>query len=393
MTHTRKLLGAKVCLTFVAVAGLTAGFAAPAGAAAAPTMDTSLIDKAQVEVIARLVGEQRQTFAGASIDEAAGVLTVQYDRDAGLPSAKSKLSEANPAGAAVRGAKIKLVLTPVQHSHEELDAVRAKMRSDKAWSLAAKNVIVQDNVDLKRNIVAIGVTAITPELTAQAARTFGDLAYLYVTHRLDRAVSRDLDTPPLKVGARIWSATSGCSSGFVIRNLTTQEKRMVTAGHCGPLGTAWTTGTGAAVGTTVARTFGPGLLDVSYIGGGSYLSWMWVGTPTSGVGVAVGGYYTSLVGRKLCTDGATSGEVCTGTVTAIEICHTFSDGIETCRLDDMTSDGTFTMTRPGDSGGPVITPPGLDQVAGIIIGGGGTRTLFHWYANVVPAGWVAHPYP
>jgi hypothetical protein len=36
--------------------------------------------------------------------------------------------------------------------------------------------------------------------------------------------------------------------------------------------------------------------------------------------------------------------VCTGTVTAIEICHTFSDGIETCRLDDMTADGGFTMT-------------------------------------------------
>jgi hypothetical protein len=393
MTHTPNPLRAKVCLTFVAIVGLTAGLAVPAGAAAAPTMDTSLIDKAQVEAIARLVGEQRQTFAGVSIDEDAGVLTVQYDRDAGLPSAKSKLSEAASAGTAVRGAKIKLVLTPVQHSHQELDAVRARMRSDKSWALAAKDVIVQDHVDLNRNIVAIGVTAITPELTAQAERVFGDLAYLYVSKRADRAVSRNLDSPPLKVGSRILSGGAGCSSGFVIRNLTTQEKRMVTAGHCGVLGSAWTTGTGAPVGTIVARNFTPGGLDAAYIGGGSYLSWMWVGPATSGVGVAVTGYYLSLVGRKLCTDGATSGEVCTGTVTAIEICHTFSDGIETCRLDDMTSDGDFPMTRPGDSGGPLITPPGLDEVAGIIIGGGGTRTFFHWYANVVPAGWVAHVYP
>jgi hypothetical protein len=211
-----------------------------------------------------LVGEQRQTFAGVSIDEAAGVLTVQYDRDAGLPSAKSTLSKADAARTAVRGEKIKLVLTPVKNSHQELDGVRARIRSDQGWAGAAKGAIVQHHVDLKRNIVAIGVTAITPELSAQAARAFGDLAYLYVAERAERAVSRNLDTSPLKVGSRIFSGGAGCSSGFVIRNLTTQEKRMVTAGHCGVVGGVWTTGSGAPAGTMVARNFVDGGLDAAY---------------------------------------------------------------------------------------------------------------------------------
>jgi hypothetical protein len=389
-------VGAKVFTTLVAVAGLSVSLAAPAHAVAAPTVDTSFIDKAQLDAIAQLVTDQRQTFAGISIDEAAGVLTVQYDRDAGLVSAKSKLSKTDTAATGTRGEKIKLVLTPVSNSLKELDDVRARTRSDKEWARVAKDLIVQHHVDLKRNIVAIGVTAITPEVKAQASETFGDMAYLYVTKRGSRDVSRDRDEPAVKVGARINSATGGCSTGFVIRNATTQEKRMVTAGHCGPLGTVWRTGSGAPAGTTVARTFVDGGLDVSYLGGVSYLSWMWVGPWNSGLGVPVNAYYLSLPGRKLCSDGATSGEVCTGTVAEIDICHTFDDGIETCWLDSITPDGGVTLTRPGDSGGPMITPPGRDEVAGIIIGHSSiptVRSFFHWYANVVPAGWVAHPYP
>lgn len=367
------------------------GVAVPAQAAA-PSVDVSVIDESRIDAIAELVRQQRQTFGGISIDEAAGTLTVRYDRDAGLPSAKDKLSK-TATGTAVRGKKIKLVLTPVGNSLRELDAVRERVRSDADWARAVKDVIVQHHVDVERNIVAIGVTRITPELKAQASRAFGDLAELYVAQRAHRGVSRDLDQPPVKAGSRIRSGGSGCTSGFVIRNTTTNEKRMVTAGHCGALNSVWTTGSGAAAGTMVARDFTDGGVDAGYLGGGSYQSWMWVYGPTSNLGVGVGGYYTSLPGRKLCTNGATSGEVCTGTVGSVDVCHTFDDGIETCWLDTLTPDGSFTMTRPGDSGGPVITPPGADEIAGIIIGVQGSTTFFHWYANVVPGGWVAHPYP
>ena len=373
-----------------------------AAQAAAP----SYVDESSVDALALAVAADRQTYGGVSVDEATGILTVRYDDAAGLGAAQSKLRSYTapwhapastvdnrivaPRGATQpkgqsSGRQYKLVLTEVTHSLSELDAVRSKL------STFAPGVVSEKYVDVPHNRVALGVTRLTPELTAAAQRTFGDVVSLHEAARPARAFSSRVDDfEPWTAGIRIWSPTSGCSSGFFIRNLNTTQKRMVTAGHCGPVGTPWTNN-GDPVGTTVVRNFTDGGFDVSYIGGRTYEAWSYVGGPVSEVGQWITGTYLSLVGRQFCTNGATSGEVCTGTVSAIDACITFSDGIETCFLDIMNASGV-TLVRPGDSGGPVINTPAVDptsiKIGGIIIGNGQSGSYFHSYHYLIPSGWT-----
>jgi hypothetical protein len=383
MANNSRTYVAKVSLALIGLLSLIAGPAAAAHAAEPPQIDQSRIDE-----LATTVAAERGTFGGVSIDEAAGTLTVRYTVGAGPQTAQGRLSKFT--GAHQQGAKrIKLVLVPVRHSLSELDTVRDRMAADQRWTSVSSNVVSQTYVDVAHNLVAVGVTKITPEVTEVARAEFGDLVSLHVAARPDRT-SRTDDFEPWTVGIRIWSATAGCTTGFVIHSTTTTAKRMVTAGHCGAVGTAWNNN-GDPVGSTVVRNFTDGGFDVSYIGGRTYEPWSYVGGPTSDVGQAITGTYLSLVGRKFCTNGATSGEVCSGTVTAIDACITFSDGIRTCFLDVLTADGSFTLTRPGDSGGPVINipsvSPGSILIGGIIIGGG-NPTYFHSYHYLIPSGWA-----
>jgi hypothetical protein len=369
----------------------------------------SYVDESSIDAVATAVAANRDTFGGVSLDAKAATLTVRYADEAGLASAATALKSFTapwrgpttaPAATArnmsstrglarpnakpnpATGRQVKLVLVEVDHSLAELDVVRSQLAKDPAW----KQVVAEEYVDVATNRVSVGVTQLTSGLADLARRSFGDLVTLHTAVRPDRT-SRTDDFEPWTVGIRIWSAAGGCSTGFVIRNLTTGVKRMVTAGHCGPVGTAWNNN-GDAVGTTVSRNFVDGGLDVSYIGGRTYEPWAYVGGPTSNIGQWITGTYLSLVGRQYCSDGATSGEVCTGTVSAIDACITFSDGVRTCFL-DVLSGGTFSTF--GDSGGPIISTAALDpnsvKIGGIIIGGG-NPTYFHSYHYLVPAGWT-----
>ncbi|WP_162907897.1 S1 family peptidase [Allorhizocola rhizosphaerae] len=350
--------------------------------AAANAAEGVTVDESKVDALALSVSEERATFGGISVD-GDGKLTVRYAGAAGLINAKTKL--AKHTGVKVDGGKrSKVDFVEVKRSLRELDAVRDRLKRD----AALKKVLSRHFVDVERNIVSVGVTQLTPEVEQGVKAQFGELVELHVAAREKRASSRTDDFEPWAAGIRINASTGGCTAAYVIRNTTTPTwKRFVTAGHCGPYGTNWYNN-GDYVGWSVFSELTEDRFDYAYIGGSTYTPWTYTGSATSTSGLPITGTYLSLVGRKFCTNGATSGETCQGTVTAIDSCVTFSDGITTCFLDVLQSDFGGAMARPGDSGGAVIAYVGGQLKIGGIIIGGSNPAYFHSYHYLQQSGWT-----
>jgi len=336
-------------------------------------------DSGQSDALISLVDHDRATFGGVSFDEKTGTATIRYDDGAGDLVARSRLGQL----ADQRAGGWHVVLQPVRHSFAELDVVRQEVATDPEWRAVAGKLVSKWYIDIPHNRVAVGVTELTPEVARAAARLFGDLVSLHVAARPDRE-SRQDDFEPWAAGTRI----SSCSSGYIIRTTTTPvQRRMVSAGHCAALN-ATVRNNGDAVGTVMTRQLVDGGRDFEFIGGRTYQPFMYTGPANSNGGFAIKGSRLSGVGLDVCTNGATSGQNCAGEVTAIDVCVTFSDGLTTCLLDEAESTDGTEMSRPGDSGGPVIVFESAGvKVVGSIVGGAQT-VLFHSFHHIVPNGWT-----
>jgi hypothetical protein len=171
--------------------------------------------------------------------------------------------------------------------------------------------------------------------------------------------------------------------------------KMLTAGHCGANGAAWKQGyydsgtirASGPAGTASKVHWEDSNPDVALLGGGSgwdtgiYLS----GDKGDVSYVSVAGAAVSAIGSSICTDGTTTGYVCGGKVDIVNGCTSQTEHGKVAHLCGMDSayNATKILVRPGDSGGPVVTPPsgGKVVVAGDISGesDGGHRV---WYSNV-----------
>jgi hypothetical protein len=370
--RSRRVVGALIA----GIVGLAILPAAPAGAAD-PVLH---VDQARVDELVSLADADPATFGGVSLNEASGTVTVRYANGQGQAAARSRLGGVASLSATRGAGRWRVDLVPVRHSVAKLDDVRQKMADAPAW----RPVMSEWYVDITRNVVAVGVTSLSPKLTAAAQAEFGDLVRLYEAARPSRA-SRTDDWAPWGGGIRINSGGFGCTSGFAIEVPgTPASRKMLTAGHCFALG-ATVTNNGEVVGTVSSRTLAQNGKDVETING-NFMGWTYKGPPTSEYGDTIQGAKASVVGQTFCTNGATSGEVCSGTVNAKNICVTFSDGITTCQLDRLG--GNVTLVRSGDSGGNIFAydAAGL-KVGGIIIGGSGGTVYFHPASAVVPMGW------
>jgi hypothetical protein len=364
-----------VLATAVVIAG---GLAPPAGASPRAPVAAGQ-DGGQADALISLVEHDRTTYGGISFDRNTGTATIRYDDGVGDHVARSRLGQL----ADQRAGGWHVVLQPVRHSSAELDVVRDEVATDPEWRAVAGKLVSRWYVDVRHNRVAVGVTELTPQVGQAATRLFGDLVSLHVAARPDRQSRLD-DFEPWAAGTRI----STCSSGYIIRTTTTPvQRRMVSAGHCAALN-ATVRNNGDAVGTVMTRQLVDGGRDFELIGGRPYQPFMYTGGPDSNGGRAIKGSRLSGVGLGVCTNGATSGQNCAGEVTAIDICVTFTDGLTTCLLDEAESTDGTEMSRPGDSGGPVIAfdSAGL-KVVGSIVGGDQT-VLFHSFHHIVPAGWT-----
>ncbi|MGL5809187.1 MAG: S1 family peptidase [Nocardioides sp.] len=183
-----------------------------------------------------------------------------------------------------------------------------------------------------------------------------------------RRLGRYNDTPPFWGGAAIFNGGVRCSSGFTVRNNSTGARHMVTAGHCGPLGSVWTSGSGQYFGTMTQRASFP-TWDLALLSGASYGTYIYMGNQT-GVGTPTGAAGDPVVGFSYCSSGSTTFESCGKTATSLS--GTFCDAAG-CTPGLATFTGT--AVGPGDSGGPIVFKSGTRVYPrAVVIAGGGSTT-------------------
>ncbi|QGV76929.1 S1 family peptidase [Streptomyces ficellus] len=160
----------------------------------------------------------------------------------------------------------------------------------------------------------------------------------------------------------IFNGTGRCSVGF---NVTDgRDNFMLTAGHCGPVGTPWFRNTQAGsgqLGTTIARNFpGKDFSLVRYDDRGAF-----DGSNAVDIGqgktVPVIGAADPVVGQQVFRSGSTTG-LRSGRVTALDATVNYREGTVTGLI------ATTVCAEPGDSGGPLLAE-GL--ALGVTSGGNG----------------------
>ncbi|WP_307129890.1 S1 family peptidase [Streptomyces aurantiacus] len=168
-------------------------------------------------------------------------------------------------------------------------------------------------------------------------------------------------TPRLNGADALFAGSGRCSAGFNVTN--GQNNFILTAGHCGPVGTTWFSdqqGT-KQIGSTVSNSFpGSDFSLVRYdstaaLGGADIVA---VG---NGQGIRIVGASDPAVGQKVFRSGSTTG-LQSGQVTGLNATVNYPQGTVTGLIE------TTVCAEPGDSGGPMFA----DGLAlGVTSGGSG----------------------
>ncbi|MFD3454364.1 S1 family peptidase [Streptomyces sp. NPDC058691] len=184
--------------------------------------------------------------------------------------------------------------------------------------------------------------------------------------RMER--TKDTFTPRTAGAAPIFTRGSRCSAGF---NVTDgKETFLLTAGHCGPVGTTWFGDNRGAtgVGTTVVSSFPGGDFSLIRYGGpgdgtdaGDRASLVNLG---DGRAVRINGAAEALVGQQVFRSGSTSG-LHSGQVTGLNATVNYPEG----QVGGLIQ--TTVCAEPGDSGGPLFAQ---SLALGVTSGGSGDCT-------------------
>jgi hypothetical protein len=174
-----------------------------------------------------------------------------------------------------------------------------------------------------------------------------------------------------------------CTAGFPVTAGGAQY--MLTAGHCGRPGGAWTNGNNTEFfGTGAYEHVGYDLLLISASVGGA----IWDGGVGSGEFTkGIAGWDWVWPGEWLCTSGSVTGALCGHVVDyfTANYCDFDPYGSFECYDDLILAHQVYqsTAVNSGDSGGPVFGLSGSDRVIakGTISGGGGDQIMFQDFAT------------
>ncbi|WBB71391.1 cellulose binding domain-containing protein [Micromonospora sp. WMMD1128] len=186
-----------------------------------------------------------------------------------------------------------------------------------------------------------------PKLPATGVRT-------RVVER-DRMVERSRadDAAPFDGGAGIGFTTPGCTAGFGVRDADTDAGYILTAEHCGAIGSPWhvgwntTTGTGTLVGYAVDSNDDHDTMIISTSAPGGHI---YVGGQHDEVRARVTGWTEVFPGQLLCQSGYTSAGVLGGPVCNLRVDYHYDDIEDLVEATQLDGD---EAARGGDSGGPV----------------------------------------
>lgn len=189
-------------------------------------------------------------------------------------------------------------------------------------------------------------------------------------------VSRQDDSPPWWGGARTWNQTAStlCTSGFGVRD-NANRRYILTAEHCGQVGSRIADAKGEFIGTTSA---GHDDHDIGLIPTNSD-NFMYVGGGDSNTGVRVTGWGHVFTGQYLCQSGVTSAEQTGGPVCNLKVIFFWQDSEDLVEAEQTEG---LTSARPGDSGGSVYSNASGGVVAnGTVTRAGGARIGFQDFAT------------
>lgn len=216
--------------------------------------------------------------------------------------------------------------------------------------------------------------------------------------RADRMAKRSRydDAVPYDGGIGIGLTTYGCTAGFGVRDLTSGTGYLLTAEHCGAIGSPWhtawvgsqETGSGRLVGYAVASNDDHDTMLVSTASPGDHI---YVGGLYDELRAKVVGWTEVVPGQILCQSGYTSANEIGGPVCNLRVdfhYNDYEDLVEATQLDGEEA------ARGGDSGGPVYA---VNANGTVLAAGTTTRSLgpgFGFqdfataredYGNIVPA--------
>ncbi|MCZ4515329.1 S1 family peptidase [Streptomyces sp. ActVer] len=168
-------------------------------------------------------------------------------------------------------------------------------------------------------------------------------------------------TPRVNGASPLFASAGRCSAGFNVTN--GQANFILTAGHCGPVGTTWFSDQQGSqqVGATVSGSFPGGDFSLVQYSPGVDLSGADLVAVGDGQGIQIIGSADAAVGQKVFRSGSTTG-LQSGEVTGLNATVNYPQGTVSGLIE------TTVCAEPGDSGGPMFAN-GLAM--GITSGGNG----------------------
>ncbi len=317
-----------------------------------PARATALMSvQDELHKIAKIVGKGNG-FSGFYVDAAAKTLNVHWK---GKPPAK-----VGAAAAVAKAQGLIVKVHPAKYSRAELDAEAARL-------LATGSI---QGIGAKHDGSGLRVTR-KVGLSAQAAVPVRSTVPIDLeTGTAELAASRYRDTSPYKGGGFISYETDGrpqgaCSTGFAVIDNASNRDGLLTAVHCGWLGTRYHNGAGQLVGEVGNVTYQS---DAAIIFAAAEPK-VWIGdsirNEANQYGLDVVGAAETLPGDFVCTSGAFSGTICDIRVTETGLNHDFPGWGLFFGLAEAVHTGGYSAGGNGDSGGPVfsVRQPGDKLVA------------------------------
>jgi hypothetical protein len=178
-------------------------------------------------------------------------------------------------------------------------------------------------------------------------------------------------------GQRIKSGSTNCTSGVPVYDQGSGKSSVLTAGHCGGLGSYWTDNMGYGYGAMYRNLSSQFTASYDYALIENPSSAINIGSIFRGRTYDIGTSrmapqrVNAGLGMQLCASGSYSGEVCELGVVSVNQ-NVYYAAIDTWynNLTRLTSFGTYAGWGVGDSGGPVFYPnsDGSASIAGISSG-------------------------
>jgi streptogrisin C len=315
--------------------------------------------KQQGDLQARAIKRDQQLKASLGSAYAGSI----YDAKAG--DLVAMVSDSKQIGKArAVGAKTKLV----KHSKAKLEGIKSALDAStgklagtapterRAGEQRAMNGIVSFYVDTASNSVRVTVKKDRAKDAAASLAKYGDAVTIEQTDRVPTATADYMDG-----GDLIQTHKGSCSAGFNLRNPTTGQGFLLTAGHCANTGTGVSGQNNAYFGPVLESWF-PGYDDAIIRNDNAGYWWQgpWVDyNPSNGGYVNVTGYTDPPLFTWMCKAGITTKWTCGTVVGKNETVNV--DGVWVNHLTRHTA-----CVEKGDSGGAnVAVGGGLYSAIGV----------------------------